>query len=136
MRYCTRTNLHADRCGSAWLIKRFIDCEAEFTFVDGHTPLPETVPFDMHGVEWGHHGNKCTFETIVELNGITDPIVKQLAAIIHGADIASDSDETLESPGVQLMFNGMRLISKDDAEALERGYMLMDALYEGLKRGV
>src|ERR1044071_6362789 len=94
MRYCTRKQVHVDRCASAWLIKRFIDPEAEFVFVEGQTPEPGTIPFDMHGVEWGHHEDRCTFETITLLHRIEDPAVQEIGRIIHGADIVADADET------------------------------------------
>lgn len=135
MRYCTRKNVHVDRCASAWLIKRFIDSEAEFVFVDGQAPAPETIPFDMHSVEWGHHGGKCSFEIIAELHHIDDPAVLQIGRIIHGADITADADETLESPGVDLLFRGLRLVSESDAQTLERGYLVMDALYAAIQAG-
>ena len=135
-RYSTRKNVHVDRCASAWLIRRFLDPQAEFVFVDDHTPASaDTVPFDMHGVRWGHHGNKCTFEVIAAEGHITDPIVRQIARIIHGADITADADETLESPGIDLLFRGIRLVSASDAEALERGYLVMDALYAAIEAG-
>src|SRR5438552_17532693 len=106
MLYCTRRNVHVDRCASAWLIKRFLDPAAEFVFVDGAMPAPGATPFDMHGVAWGHHGDRCTFETIAALHRIDDPAVLQIGRIIHGADIMADSDETLESPGIDLLFRG------------------------------
>ena len=135
MRYCTRKNVHVDRCASAWLIKRFIDPQAEFVFVEGQIPAPETIPFDMHGVEWGHHAGKCTFEVIADLHHIDDPAVRQIGRIIHGADITADADETLESPGIDLLFRGLRLASDSDAQALERGYLVMEALYAALQTG-
>lgn len=133
MRYCTRQNVHVDRCASAWLIRRFVDPEAEFVFVEGPTPAPDTIPFDMHGVEWGHHEGRCSFETILLLNGLNDPVLHEIGRIIHGADITADADETLESPGIDLLFRGMRLVSASDQEAIERGYVVMDALYAALK---
>ena len=136
MRYCTREFVHVDRCASAWLIKRFIDPGAVFVFVgEGDAPEDGTIPFDMYGAAWGHHGNDCTFETIAARHGLTekDPALAQLARIIHGADITADADETLESAGVDLVFRGLRLVSASDDEALERGYVLMDALYAALR---
>jgi hypothetical protein len=136
MRYCTRANVHVDRCASAWLIKRFLDPAADFVFVgEGDAPPEGTVPFDMYAAEWGHHGNHCTFETIAALHGLTqkDPALAQIARIIHGADITADADETLESAGVDLVFRGLRLVSASDEETLERGYVLMDALYAALQ---
>jgi hypothetical protein len=135
MRYSTRQNVHVDRCSTAWLIKRFIDRDAEFVFVDGPDPAPDTIPFDMHGVEWGHHGSACSFETVALLHGLdTDPAIAQIARIIHGADITADADETLESPGIDLLFRGLRLISESDQEAIERGCVIMDALYAALSQ--
>jgi hypothetical protein len=133
MRYSTREDVHVDRCASAWLIKRYLDPEAEFVFVEEHIPEPGTIPFDMHGVAWGHHEDRCTFETILALHHLQDPILHQIAAIIHGADIVADADETLESPGIDLLFHGLRLVSESDEQTLERGYLVMDALYAALK---
>ena len=133
MRYCTRANIHVDRNASAWLIKRFLDPAAEFVFVPDETPAPDAIPFDMYGVEWGHHGEHCTFETILSLHSLNDPVLTQIARIIHGADITADADETLESPGIDMLFRGLRLISASDEEALERGYMVMEALYAALQ---
>jgi len=136
MLYCTRKDIHVDRCASAWLIRRFIDAEAAFVFVhEGDPPASGAVPFDMHGVAWGHHGNHCTFETIVALHHLDagDPALQQVARIIHGADITADADETLESAGIDLVFRGLRLVSASDDEALERGYVVMDALYAAVK---
>ena len=135
MRYCTRENVHVDRNASAWLIKRFLDPDAEFVFVQGETPAPNAIPFDMFGVEWGHHDNHCTFETILAIHELDDPILKQIGHIIHGADITADADETLESPGIDVLFRGLRLVSESDDQALERGLIIMDALYAALESG-
>lgn len=86
----------------------------------------------MHGVAWGHHGNQCTFEVIAELHKLNDPVLVQIRRIIHGADITADADETLESPGVDMIFRGLRLVSGSDEETLERGCFIMDALYAAL----
>ena len=135
MRYCTRANIHVDRNASAWLIKRFIDPDAEFVFVTDEVPSPDAIPFDMYGVEWGHHEERCTFETILALHSLDDPVLQQIGRIVHGADITADADETLESPGVDLLFRGLRLVSESDEQALERGYLVMEALYAALKAG-
>ncbi|HLJ56979.1 MAG TPA: chromate resistance protein ChrB domain-containing protein [Chthonomonadaceae bacterium] len=133
MRYCTRRNVHVDRCASAWLIRKYLDPDAEFVFVDGQTPIPDTVPFDMHGVEWGHHGDRCTFETIAALRHLDDPVIRQIGQIIHGADILADADVTLESAGIDLLFKGLRLVSDSDEQAIERGFLIMDALAAAVK---
>ena len=132
MLYCTRANIHVDRVASAWLIQRYIDPEAEFLFLDGVEPPPGAIPFDMFGVEWGHHDNRCTFETILQLHKLENKVLTAIARIIHGADILADSDETLESPGIDMVFRGLRLISESDEQTLERGFIIMDALYAAL----
>lgn len=133
MIYCTRAQIHVDRVATAWLIRRFLDAEAQFLFLDGQSPPPGSIPFDMHGVEWGHHENRCSFETVLRLHKLDDPVLAQIARIIHGADILADSDETLESPGVSLVFRGLRLVCDSDEQALERGSVIMDGLYAALK---
>ena len=136
MTYATRENVHVDRCASAWLIRRFIDPKADFIFVmDGQVPAGAT-PFDMPNVDWGHHGNKCTFEVLLEKhNLLKDDALRQIGEIIHGADIVADYDSTLESPGIDLAFRGLRLISRSDDEAIEHGCLLMDALYKAIQEG-
>lgn len=133
MLYCTRRNVHVDRCASAWLIVRFIDAEATFVFVDEEHISDNAIPFDMLGVAWGHQGNRCSFEVIAELHGLDDPVVAQIARIVHGADITADADETLESAGVDLIFRGLRLVSSSDDETFERGFVVLDAMYAALK---
>jgi len=135
MTYATRENVHVDRCASAWLIKRFIDPEAQFVFVSEESVPAGAIPFDMTGVEWGHKGNLCTFEVLLDLHDLQDPTLRQIGEIIHGADIVADFDSTLESPGLDLAFRGLRLVSDSDQQAIERGMILMDALYKAIEEG-
>lgn len=135
MTYATRKNVHVDRCACAWLIRRFIDPDARFLFVDDETAPAGSIAFDMTGAEWGHHGEKCTFEVLLDLHKLGDPVLVQIGEIIHGADIVADFDATLESPGIDLAFRGLRLVSRSDDEAIERGVILMDALYAAIDQG-
>ena len=128
MVYSTRANIHVDRIASAWLIKRFVDKGAEFEFTSEAETRSGTIPFDMAGVELGHHGSDCTFETIIKGNNLREPGLPDLAAIIHGADILPDADTTLESAGIDLAFRAIRLACADDHEALELGFRFMDGL--------
>lgn len=133
MRYCTRANIHVDRIASAWLIHRFLDPDAEFVYLSEPYSIPDgAIPFDMFGVEWGHRGNNCTFETILEIHRLEDPVLSEIARIVHGADIVGDEDETLESAGVDLVLRGLRMVSVSDEEALQRGSIVMDGLYAAL----
>lgn len=133
--YCTRAHIHVDRVASAWLIKRFLDPNAEFLFLDQPLVPEGAIAFDMYGVDWGHHDNDCSFETILKRHPqLDDPVLHKIARIVHGADILTDADETLESPGLALVFRGLRLVSDSDEQTLERGCWIMDGLYAALSR--
>ena len=137
MKWVTRSFPAVDRTASAWLIKRFIDPEAEFTFIrwPEEKPGPEHgIPFDIEGVELGHHDGKCTFEVIVEKYGITDPYVREIAEIVHAADIRGELGKRPEAKLAKLIFDGLRLATRDDRETLEVGMRIWDAIYAALRR--
>lgn len=127
-RYYTRTNVHVDRIATAWLIKRFVDQAAEFAFVENLEQVSGAIPFDMPGAELGHQGDDCSFETVLKTNRLSEPGLEELARIIHGADILSDLDVTLESAGIDLAFRAVRLSSASDEDALTFGFQLLDGL--------
>ena len=136
MRWVTRTFPHVDRTASAWLIKRFIDPEAEFVFINWPEEelRPEHgIPFDIKGVELGHRNNKCTFEVIVEKYSIKDPYVLKIAEIVHAADIEGEIDKVPEARGIKAVFNGLRFVTKDDYETLDVGMKIWEALYASFK---
>ena len=96
MRWATRSGPHVDRTACAWLIRRFIDAEAEFVFVEDPDDVPEdATPFDMRGVELSHHGGDCTFETILRDEGLDDPMLWAIGRIVHQAD---QEDERFDAP--------------------------------------
>lgn len=132
MKWVTRSFPHVDRTASAWLIKRFIDPQAEFVFIDWPEQelRPEYgTPFDIKGVELGHRDGKCTFEVIVEKYSIEDPYVKKIAELVHAADIEGEIDKVPEARGIKALFSGLRLVTKDDYETLELGFRIWDAIY-------
>ncbi len=136
MRWVTRRFVHVDRTASAWLIKKFVDKEAEFVFINypREKPRPEHgTPFDIEGAELGHRDGKCTFEVIVEEYDINDPIVKKIAQIVDAADIEGKLHKVPEAAGIRAVFSGLRLIAKDDYEALEIGFKIWDSIYAYLK---
>lgn len=137
MKWVTREYVHVDRVACPWLIRRFVDQNAVFEFVPRDTD-PATVtdgtPFDMRGVELGHHGTKCSFEAIVAKYDLTDPALLALAAIVHGADVKKDMAKTPESAGLEALATGFRLLCYDDHEALELEFPMYDALYAVLKK--
>ncbi|MFL6141177.1 MAG: chromate resistance protein ChrB domain-containing protein [Labedaea sp.] len=88
MKWATRANIHIDRAACAWLIRRHIDPDAEFTFVTDPAHVPtDATPFDMRGVELSHHNGDCSFETILRRYHLDDPVLWPIAAIIHEADL-------------------------------------------------
>jgi hypothetical protein len=117
-----------------WLITRFIDSEAEFLFVPKSQiakVVEETgaIPYDAPGVELGHQGDKCSFETIIEKYELTDPALLRLAKIVHAADIASDLRTDEMAPGLEAIAVGYSLRFPNDLENLERQFDVYDALY-------
>jgi hypothetical protein len=121
-----------DRCASAWLLKRFLDPEAQFVFVEEGDSVPGAIPFDMSGVELGHRRGRCTFEAILVKYKLKDPALMEMGRIIRSADLL-DADETLEGPGLDLLFRGLLALSQDDHQVLALGEPILDALYAALR---
>jgi hypothetical protein len=140
MKWVTREKVKVDRVACPWLIKKFIDLEAEFLFVPKDSVLEvakreEAIPFDVPGVELGHHEGKCSFEAIVAKYGIEDPAIHLLAKIVHGADIVEDLYGQPEAPGLRAIAEGFRYLDlKDDYEILAHEFIVYDALYAYCKQ--
>ena len=134
MKWITWENVGVDRMASAWLIRRFIDPDAEFLFVPpGHKPLPEGAePFDIPGVRLSHRRGHCTFHTVLREYALTDPILHQMAGIIDEADITQEIMVEPVAPGLDMVCRGISLISSDDHVALEQGALIYEALYAQL----
>ena len=136
MRWATRAGCHIDRAASAWLIRRFIDPEAEFLFVEDPDQVPESAtPFDMRGAALSHHGGDCTFETILKSYGLDDPVLWDLARIVHEADLTDDRYDAPEAPGLDVLLRGLSMV-RNDAEVLELSAPLFDGLYEYRKQAM
>jgi hypothetical protein len=118
-----------------WLINRWIDPEAEFTFIPiGEKSSPENgEPFDIPGERYSHHGGHCTFYALVKENKLNDPILIRIARIVDEADEIQEVALEPAALGLDLICRGLRQTSKDDFEALERGSLIYDALYAQLK---
>jgi len=115
---------------SAWLIRRFIDPHASFAFATDRDKAPKgSLPFDMFGVEFGHRGSNCTFETLCEVFGIADPAVTRVASIVHDLDLKDGRFGAAESETVGALIDGLQLAHADDHELLERGMTLFESLY-------
>ena len=134
MRWVTRAGVHIDRASSAWLVARFIDSEATFEFVSGPDQLPAgAIPFDIRGVEFGHHGHDCTFETLLRRHDLVDPVLWRIAAIIHEADLDDERFDAPEAPGLDVTLRGLSMVC-DDPEILQLTRPVFDGLYEFFRR--
>jgi hypothetical protein len=135
VRFVTRKNAAVDRIACPWLIRRFIDADAEFLYVEPDDVRRvagemDAIPFDVEGVELGHIDGRCSFESILLKYGLDDPALHRLAMIVHGADVAADVDKTPEAAGLKAIAMGFRLMYEDrDLEKLEAQMPLYDALY-------
>jgi len=136
MRWATRAHCHVDRAACAWLIRRFIDEEAAFLFVDDLVEVPDNAtPFDMRGVELSHHGGACSFEAFLRRYDLDDPVLWDIARIVHEADLADERYDAPEATGLDVLLRGLSL-TVDDETMLELTGPLFDGLYEFKKRAL
>jgi hypothetical protein len=136
MRWTTRRHCHIDRAACAWLVRRFIDPEAEFVFVDDPEEVPaDATAFDMRGVELSHHGGDCSFETFLRRYQLDDPVLWDVARIVHEADLADERYDAPEAPGLDVALRGLSMVVDDD-RLLELTGPLFDGLYEFRKRAL
>ncbi|MBI4312584.1 MAG: chromate resistance protein [Chloroflexi bacterium] len=134
MKWTTRENARVDRVACPWLVRKFIDPQAEFLFVPRDQVLGTAKreggrSFDADGADYGHRGGKCTFEVLVEDYALADQALKRLALIVHGADVPEDVTCAPESAGLRALSEGMALCCPDDHAKLERLFPVYDALY-------
>jgi hypothetical protein len=131
MRWVTWEHVGVDRIGCAWLIRRFVDPEAEFLFVaPGEVTFPEGAePFDIPGARLSHRRGHSSFHTIVEEYGLDDPVLARIAQMVDEADTTQEVMVEPAAPGLDLICRGIRLTSPDDRVALERGHLIYEALY-------
>jgi hypothetical protein len=135
MKWVTWQNIGVDRMACAWLIRRWIDPKAEFIFIPaGEKPgFKEGEPFDIPGARYSHHGGYCTFYALLKEHKINDPILSRIAQIVDEADEIHEVSVEPAALGLDLICRGLRQISKDDFEAMERGNLIYDAIYAQLK---
>ena len=138
----TRRNAAVDRIACPWLIRRFIDKDAEFLYVEPDDVARvafemDAIPFDVKGAKLGHVDGRCSFESILVEFGLDDPALKRLAAIVHGADVEADVALTPEAAGLKAIATGFRNVYGDrDLEKLEAQMKLYDALYAWCRQAV
>jgi hypothetical protein len=128
--WATRRHVHIDRTACAWLIRRFIDAEARFLFVDDPDEVPaDATPFDMRGVELGHRDGGCSFETILARYDLHDPALERIGRVVHEADIGDDRYDAPEAPGLDALIRGLAQRTAGDDELIAAAEPLYDALY-------
>jgi len=137
MKWVTREYVHVNRTACPWRIKRFIDPEAQFLFVPAEKiediiKKEKAISYDAPDVELGHHGDKCSFDAIIEKYKIKDPAVLELAKIVRAAD--TDKMETApEAAGLEAVMTGFGIRSKDDFETIAKACPVYDAFYTACK---
>jgi hypothetical protein len=141
MKWVTRERPKTDRIACPWLIRRYIDPDAEFLYVPADDVLPVAErdgahSYDAPGATFTHRDGLCSFEVLVEEHGIEDPAIHMLAKIVHGADVAEDVDATPQSAGLKAIAEGFSYAVDEDLRQLELELPVYDALYEWCRREV
>jgi hypothetical protein len=142
MRFVTRKNAAVDRIACPWLIRRHVDKDAEFLYVDPSDVATvarekDAIPFDVEGAKLGHVDGRCSFESMLLEYGLKDRALDRLAAIVHGADVEADIGLTPESAGLKAIAMGFRqLYGERDQDKLEAQMPVYDALYAWCKGAV
>ena len=137
MKWVTRSKPHVDRCSSLWLIKNFVDSEAEFAFVSRDYIWKENeIPLVLPGAELNPQKGKTTFELIIQKYEIKDKIVHQIATIIHDIEQAEESEiyNLPESMGIFMVLRGIEPSSPNDQETVNIAFIVMDAIYTFLQK--
>lgn len=130
--WLTRPQPGIDRAGSAWLIRKFIDPKARFVFGMEPSKHPNSVPFDMADAEFSHHGEDCTFETLVKRFGVTDEAVLKMAEMVHDADLEDGKFQRCECIGINRVLSGWAKAGLNDGKLLAKGIDCFEGLYRDL----
>jgi hypothetical protein len=134
--WVTRTSLHIDRLACAWLIRHFIDPKARFKFVaEPYNPKSSELRFDMAEGEFTHFGDWCSFETFLHRLSMKEPVLREMAEIIHDIDLKDRKFGRLEASGVSQMVKGLCKLHSHDSKRLEAGIAFFDALHASLDQG-
>jgi hypothetical protein len=139
MKWITREKARVDRIACPWLISRFVDKEPVFLFVPAAEVMDVAgregaTPYDVPGVELGHHGDRCSFDAFIEKYKLDDPALRALALIVRGAD-TDQRDLVPEAAGLYALATGFQATSKDDFDNMARQFPAYDALYAYCGKG-
>jgi hypothetical protein len=134
MKWATRSGCHVDRAACAWLLQRFVDPNAEFVFVKDPSDVPaDATPFDMRGVALSHHDGDCTFETMLRHFDLVDPVLWEVARLVHEADLDDARFDEPGARGLDMICRGVSLVH-DDEQTLAVLRAVFDGLYEHRRR--
>jgi hypothetical protein len=142
MKWVTREHPKTDRIACPWLIRTFIDPDAEIVFVARDEVLPYAkregaISFDAPGARYTHRDGLCSFEVLIEEHDLgSDPALARMARVVHGADVAEDADATPQSAGLLAIADGFALLGVDDQRQLALELPVYDALYAWARREV
>jgi hypothetical protein len=134
MKWVTRENPKTDRIACPWLIRKFIDPDAEIVYVPkdevlGYAEREGATSFDAPGARFTHRDGMCSFETLIAEYKIDDPALAMMARVVHGADVSEDRDATAQSAGLEAIADGFALLELDDQRQLALELPVYDALY-------
>ena len=134
MKWVTREHPKTDRIACPWLIRKFIDPDAEIVYVPkdevlAYAEREGATSFDAPGATYTHRGGKCSFETLIDEYKIADPAVTLMARVVHGADVSDDRDAAPQSAGLEAIADGFALLDIDDQRQLALELPVYDALY-------
>jgi hypothetical protein len=132
--WATREDIHIDRLCSAWLIRRSIDPAARFLFAPEGSLPKNAIPFDVFGAEFSHHGEDCTFETLIKAFRLRDPVLREIAEIIHDIDLKDHKFGRIEASGLDLVIRSLSASIPEDARRLQVGSIILDGLYRSFSK--
>jgi len=130
--WATRKRPFVDRFASAWLIKKFIDENASFVFIDENNldkMDKDVIPFDIRGGRFTHAGDLCTFEVLMKSFSLKDKTLRKIAEIVHELDVKDDKFRNPEAKGIEDILSGIRKTAKDDNESLGKGIAIFEMLH-------
>ncbi|MBY0274583.1 chromate resistance protein [Candidatus Binatia bacterium] len=134
--WVTRSGVHVDRMACAWLIRRFIDPQAQFKFVPsrGYQPAAAELRFDMFDAEFTHRGELCTFEVLLHDFGVRDAALAAIAEVVHDIDLKEETFRRPETPGIEHLVAGIAWSNADDGDRIAQATAVLDALYAYFKK--
>lgn len=137
MLWATRRGCHVDRTACVWVVRRFVDNDATFSFFDDPARAPEGAElFDVLGARLSHRGEDCSLETFLKEYELADPVLEEIAEIVHDADLMDEKYGRVESEGLDAIVRGMQLSLADDHELTRHTDAVFDGLYAFLGREI